>query len=262
LDLTNQKYITKALEITPVEDIWGIGRQFSKFLRQNKINNALELTMATDSWIKKYLKIVGLRTVEELRGKSCISIDLDTPDKQSICTSRSFGKPITDYDDVEEAVTTFISRCAEKLRKQKSCAGVITVFVMTNRFSKDAKYINSKTIHLPIATNSTPELIEHAIKVLKLIFRKGYKYKKAGIIVTDIVPENELQYGLWDPVNREKHRNLMDVLDKISSTMGRDIVKFAIQGTRRRWKLRQEKLSPHYTTNWDELLTIDMDKNS
>ena len=260
VDLTNQKYIPKALEITPVEDIWGIGRQFSKFLRSNKINNALELSKATDSWIKKNLKIVGLRTVEELRGKSCLSLELAIPDKQGICTSRSFGTAVTDYDDLEEAVTTFASRCAEKLRKQKSAAGVLNVFVMTNRFSNDAKYINNKTIHLLVATNSTPELIEHAVKVLKLLFRKGYKYKKAGVIVTDIISENELQTGLWDNVNRDKHKNLMGVIDKLTTTMGRDVVKFAIQGTRRRWRLKQEKLSPHYTTNWDEILEIDIDK--
>ena len=251
VDLTNQKYIPKALEITPVEDICGIGRQFNKFLRSNKINNALELSNATDSWIKKNLKIVGLRTVEELRGKSCLSLELAIPDKQGICSSRSFGTPVTDYGDLEEAVTFFTSRCAEKLRKQKSAAGALNVFVMTNRFSKDAKYINNKTIHLPVATNSTPELIEHAVKVLKLLFRKGYKYKKAGVIVTDIIRERELQSGLCDEVNRDKHNNLMGEIDKLTITMGRDVVKFAIQGTKRRWRLRQEKLSPHYTTNWD-----------
>jgi DNA polymerase V len=260
VDLTNQKYIERALEITPVEDIWGMGRQFSKFLRHHNINNALELTKANDSWVKKNLKIIGLRTVEELRGKPCISLELTVPDKQGILTSRSFGSPITHYEDVEEAVSTFASRCAEKLRKQGSCSGVMTVFVMTNRFSKDAKYINSKTIHLPVATNSTPELIEHAVKVLKLLFKKGYKYKKAGVIVTDIIPENEVQCGLWDNISRRKHTDLMKVIDKVSASMGKDMVKFAIQGTRRRWRLKQEMLSRQYTTKWEDILTIDMDK--
>jgi len=154
-----------------------------------------------------------------------------------------------------------VSNCAEKLRKQNSCAEALTVFVMTNRFSEDPKYVNSKTIQLPVATNDTAELIQNAVVVLKMLFRKGYKYKKAGVIVSELIPENNVQQSIWDSKDRKKQKELMCVIDKITSTMGSNVVKFAIQGTRRRWKLRQEKLSPHYTTKWDELLEIDLDKN-
>ena len=258
LDLTKPEYIQKALEKTLVEDIWGIGRQYSKFLRKHGITNALAFSKADKSWVRKYLKVVGLRTMEELCGKSCLSLDLVIPDKQTICTSRSFGTAVTSFEDMEEAVSTFTSRCAEKLRMQNSCAAALTVFVMTNRFSKDLKYVNGKTIQLPVATNNTGELIEYALKVLKLLFREGYKYKKTGIIVNDLVPENEVQQSFWDNLNRNKHHDLMNVIDKISATMGHDTIKFAIQGTKKRWKLKQEKLSPGYTTKWDEILCIDI----
>lgn len=259
LDLTPPQYLEKALAATPVGDVWGIGRQYEKFLRGNGIMTALDLIKSRDSWIKKHLKIPGLRTVEELRGKSCISLDLTIADKQTICTSRSFGIPVSDYKDLEEAVSTFTSRCAEKLRKQKSCACIITVFVMTNRFSKDAKYVNGKTLQLPVATDITSELTQYALTALKMIFRKGYKYKKAGVIISEITTASNIQQSLWDNMNRAKHKELSEMLDKINSTMGHDVVKYAIQGTKKRWKLRQEKLSPCYTSRWNDILTVNID---
>ena len=260
LSIVDEQSIQKALEITPVEEVWGIGRKYCELLCSHGITNALALSKANDNWVKKHLKIVGLRTVEELRGKPCIAFDMTVADKQAICTSRSFGQPLMDYADVEEAVSTFASRCAEKLRKQNSCASVMTVFVMTNLFAKDPKYVNGKTVQLPVASNNTSEIINHAVTLLKLLFKKGYKYKKVGVILTEFIPENEVQQSIWDNMNREKQSELMGVIDKITATMGRDVVKFAIQGTKKRWKLRQEKLSPCYTTKWEDILTIDMDK--
>ncbi len=256
LDLTNKNYIDKALQITPVQEVWGVGRQYSKLLIAQGIKTALDLKNADDNWIRRKMHVVGLRTVQELRGVSCLPMEMVVPDKKGILTSRSFGNPMAEYADIEEAVSTFVVRCAEKLRKQKSCASVLTVFVMTNRFSKDAKYVNSQTVQLPVASNSNSELIEYALKALKMIFRKGYKYKKAGVFLSEFVSETQIQTGLWDEQNRSKQQEVMKVLDKITSTYGKDIVKYAVQGTKRRWKLRQEKLSPAYTTNWSELLNI------
>lgn len=256
LDLTNPDYIDKALHISPVQEVWGVGSQFSKMLLAQGIKTALDLKNADDNWVLKKMHIVGMRTVEELRGISCLPLEMVAPDKKGILTSRSFGNPMTEFSDIEEAVSTFVVRCAEKLRKQKSCATVITVFVMTNRFANDAKYVNSQTLQLPAASNNNSELIEYAIRGLKLIFRKGYKYKKAGVFVSELVPESQVQIGLWDEKNRSKQQEIMKAMDKITSTYGKDIVKYAVQGTKRRWKLRQEKLSPAYTTNWKELLNI------
>ncbi|MFH0864673.1 MAG: Y-family DNA polymerase [Bacteroidota bacterium] len=258
MDLANPDNFEKALKLTPVADIWGVGRQYSKFLKEQNIHKASDLVKMNDSWIRKHLHVTGLRTVEELRGKSCITMETIPPDKKGITHARSFGTAVTDYTVLEEAVSTFISRCAAKLRKQKSYVSVITVFVMTNRFSDDPKYVNFKTLHITIPTNNTPELIGHAVKLLKLLFKKGYKYKKAGVMLTDLIPETHEQMSFWDNVDRNKQKKIMPVLDRITATMGKDVVKYAIQGTRRRWKLRQEKLSPAYTTQWDELLKINI----
>lgn len=260
MDLTNPEIFEKALKLTSVADIWGIGRQYSKFLKEQNILKASDLVKMNDRWIRKHMHVTGLRTIEELRGKSCITMETVPPDKKGITHARSFGTAVTDYAVLEEAVSTFTSRCAAKLRKQKSFVSVITVFVMTNRFSDDPKYVNFKTIHITTPTNNTPELIDHSTKLLKLLFKKGYRYKKAGVMFTDLISESHEQMSFWDNVNREKQKKLMPVLDRITATMGKDVVKYAIQGTRQRWKLRQERLSNKFTTKWDELLEINIDK--
>ena len=218
--LTDDHSIEQALAATPVEEVWGVGRQYCSFLRKHGIVDALALSKANDNWIKKHLRVVGLRTVEELRGKPCIAHEMNDAGKQVICTSRSFGSPMSDYTDVEEAVSAFASRCAAKLRRQHSCAGVLTVFVMTNLFAKDPKYVNGKTIQLPVATNNTAEIINHAAGLLKMLFRKGYKYKKAGVILTGFIPEGEVQQSIWDNIDRKKQTELMGVIDKITSKHG------------------------------------------
>lgn len=260
VDLTSSENFEKALRLTPVADIWGVGRQYAKFLKEQNIHNAFDLVKMNDSWIRKHMHVTGLRMVEELRGKTCITMETTPPDKKGITHARSFGTAVTDYSVLEEAVSTFASRCAAKLRNQKSYVRIITVFVMTNRFSDDPKYVNFKTLHITTPTNNTPELIGFAIKLLKLLFKKGYKYKKAGVMFTDLIPESYEQMSFWDNVDREKQKKIMPTLDRITATMGRDVVKYAIQGTRRRWKLRRERLSKKFTTKWDELLEINIDK--
>jgi DNA polymerase V len=130
---------------------------------------------------------------------------------------------------------------------------------MTNRFSKDPQYANYKIIQLPVATNDTIELIHYTVKALKSIFRKGYKYKKSGVIVTNLIPDNQRQFVLWDEKDREKSKELMNTIDKINKKLGRDKIGYAIQGTLRPWKMRQEKLSPCYTTKWEDILTINIE---
>jgi DNA polymerase V len=256
VDLTEQENFEKALKLTPAADIWGVGRQYAKFLKEQNINNASDLVKMNDSWIRKHLHVTGLRMVEELRGNPCITMETSPPDKKGITHARSFGSAVTEYSVLEEAVSTFTSRCAAKLRQQKSYVSVMTVFVMTNRFSDDPKYVNFKTTHITTPTSNTPELIEHALCLLKLLFRKGYRYKKAGVMFAELIPENPEQISFWDDVDRTAYKKIMPVLDRITATMGKDVVKYAIQGTRRRWKLRQEKLSPAYTTRWSDLLHI------
>jgi len=255
-DLTNPNLIDIALERTSVYDVWGIGRQYGKLLSRANIKTALDLKNADDDWIRKHMHVVGLRTVFELRGISCLSTKDAFADKKGICTSRSFGKPMEKQEDIQQAVATFVVRCAEKLRKQKSAASAITVFIMTNKFADGPKYVNSKTIQLPVATNLTPELIKYAMRNLKAIFRKGYKYKKAGIIITDIISESNIQQDFWDHIDRDKNKKLLKIIDHTNKSLGRDKIKFAAQGYNKKWKMRQEHLSPNYTTQWKDLLIV------
>ncbi|HNW70211.1 MAG TPA: Y-family DNA polymerase [Bacteroidales bacterium] len=239
-----------------VSEIWGVGGAFSKFLDENGIRTVFDFKNADENWVRKHMGVMGQKTLFELRGISCISFESLAPDKKNICTSRSFGTPLETYEDLEEATSNFVARAAEKLRRQKSCARAVTVFVMTNRFSNTPKYVNSILVQLPVATSITSELIHHTLKGLRKIYRKGYKYKKSGIILMDIIPEDQLQYGLWDVKNRKKVTDLIHVIDKINAGVGQGAVKFAVQGTKRRWKMHQERLSPQYTTKWNDLLKI------
>lgn len=164
---------------------------------------------------------------------------------------------LTEYTPIEEAVVNYVARCAEKLRKQNSCAKVLMVFLHTNQHRKDLpQYEKNIVINLPVASNSTIELMHYAKKGLKLIFQKGYHYKKAGVIVSEIIPENAVQQGLFDHTDRNKQAAIMQVLDKINSKLDRDKVRIAAQGFDRKWKLRQEHLSPCYTTRLSDILTI------
>ncbi|MCK9611278.1 MAG: Y-family DNA polymerase [Bacteroidales bacterium] len=244
------------LKHIPVTEIWGVGRAYGKFLQNKGITTVFDFKQADEPWVRKHMGVTGARTWMELRGVSCLPLNMVIPDKQSICTSRSFGKTLENYEDIEQATATFVSRAAEKLRQQYSCARSVNVFVMTNRFSDTPKYVNSIMVQLPVASNITSELVHYSLKGLKKIFCKGYKYKKSGIILSDLIPENQLQYSLWDDTNRRKMTELMRIVDNINKEVGQDAVKLAVQGTRRKWKMHQERLSPQYTSRWSDILTI------
>lgn len=258
LNLCGRNDIDVLLSTFPVEEVWGIGRQFAKHLKAKGIRSALDFRNADEKWVLSNFHVPGHRTLLELRGVSCIKFENAEPDRKGICVGRSFGKPLTKYDDIEQAVATYASRCSAKLRRQNSVTSNLTVFIMTNRFAKTPQYVNGKTIKLPVATNNANEIIHHSVTALRQLFRKGYKYKKAGVILADFIPENSQLATLWDNMDRKKYSGLMKTIDKINFTQGTDIVKFAIQGTQKNWKMKQENLSPCYTTRWNDLLTIDL----
>lgn len=241
-----------------VEDIWGVGDKYRELLFRNKIKTALDLKNTNEKWAKKQMTIMGARTINELNGISCISIEKNIPDKKGILTSRSFGRPLTDLEDLEQAISTFAVRTGEKLRKQKSCGSLITVFIMTNIFDKGPRYVNSKTIQMPEATSNTNELIKYSIKALKHIYKKGYKYKKTGVFINQIIPENEVQLSIWNKDKDLRFKDVMKLIDNINGKIGQGTIKFGSQGTERKWKMRQEKLSPGYTTKWSEILKINL----
>ena len=247
-----------ALQATDIEDVWGIGRQYAKFLKSHQIENAYQLANSPQNWIQKHLKIVGLRTLQELNGESCIALELNPPSKQAIITSRSFGELQTELEPLKEAVATFAARCAEKLRRQNGSANLVQVFIHTNSFKEqDPQYYNSKIIHLPIASNHTPDIIKAAHQALDIIFKMGYHYKKVGVMVSGIVPSIQQQTNLfYEASDSEKDRKIMAKMDAINKAMGRDKVKIAAQGYGRKWKLRQEYKSPCYTTQWADILVV------
>jgi DNA polymerase V len=245
------------LDKLSVEDVWGIGQRYASKLKSDNVVTALDFTNMPQSWVQKRMTVVGVRTWFELRGKSCIKLEHTSPDKKAICTSRSFGRLLDDFGAIEEAVCNFTARCAAKLRKQKSCAGFLIVFLYTDYFRKDLPQ-NSKsvTIKLPTHTNSSIELISYACNALKKAYSAGFLYKKAGVIVTDIIPQEQVLVGLFDEVDREKHQKIMQTIDKLNHSFGREKIKVGKQGFNKKWHLKSEYLSPCYTTKLSDVIEV------
>lgn len=244
----------KALKLFEIGDVWGIGRRQAAKLEKQGVKTAYDFTQLPGSWVRKNMTVTGERTWKELRGISCIDMESAPPAKKQICTSRSFGKMVEDIDTMSEAIATHASTCAKKLRQQKSFAMSLMVFIHTNNFREDLpQYWKNTIIKLPVPTSDTLEIVHYALEGLKSIFMPGYQYKKAGVIITEIVTSAQL--GLFDTVDREKREKLMQVIDKVNGEH-RHLVKLAVQGNGRDWKLKQEQLSKRYTTDINEVLTI------
>jgi DNA polymerase V len=256
LTLISASAIEATLSQTPVEDIWGIGPGYTRRLKAHDIRTALQLRDANDRWIRQQLGIVGQRIVWELRGISCLPLDFCPPPKQSLMVSRSFGRPITMLTEMREAVATYTTRAAEKLRRHHVAAGVLTVFLMTNRFTDEPQYSNSVTIPLPVATQDTAELIRYALRGVEHLFRESYRYKKAGVILTELVPGHQVQTHLFDQHDRERSQRLMAALDAINMQWGAGTVRYAAAGLRPQWITRCGHRSPRYTTRWEELVVV------
>jgi DNA polymerase V len=255
LVLSGDRQIKQVLENFPVENLWGIGIQYGRFLRKNGILTALQLRDAPDHWVKKHLTVTGLRIKYELQGISCLSLEMAPPPKKGIGCSRTFREAVESKEALREAISTFAARCGEKLRRQNSYSKVVSVYIRTSPFQK-GYYCNCKVAELPVATNHTPDLIRYALKTLEIIYKPNCQYKKAGVFVTDIIPATHIQPDLFHAVNREKQHKLMGVIDALNRSIGRDTITFAVQGINGKWKLRQERLSPRYTTQWEDLLII------
>lgn len=251
---TEEKRI-KALKWLKVEDIWGIGRQLSKRLNKLGIYTAYDFTQVNNELLKKDFSIVEIRLKRELEGISTLRLD-EVKNKKSIATTRSFSSNITDLDPLKERVSTFASSCAEKLRKQKSCATSLMVFIHTNGYRPEQpQYSRNISVKLPFPSNSDLVIAEYALKALRAIYKKGYQYKKAGVIVADFVPENQIQQNLFYNEN-PKNNPLMQTIDKLNTKYDQKIIKLANQNLTKTWIMRQDMLSNRYTTNWDELYVL------
>jgi DNA polymerase V len=243
----------KALQLTYIGDVWGIGRRHTERLLNMGIKTAYDFTLLNRSWVRKHMTVVGERTWRELHGEPCIQMEIVAPDKQSIMVSRSFGKMIEDFSTIKEAAATYACMAAAKLRKQKSHAKALLVFLETNRFRNDLPQNNRHTvITMPVATNSSLEILHYVSKALERIYIPGYKYKKTGVMLMDISSEEAYQMNLWDNIDRDKHKRLMEVLDRTNEKWGRNSLKPAILGDGQQWKIKQERLSPCYTTRMSD----------
>lgn len=256
LSLVRSPYTEHALRRTPVEDVWGVGRRYSEMLKREGVLTALDLRNRDDVWIRRRMSIVGLRLVHELRGVSCLPLEFAPAPKASLTVSRSFGSAIETLGEMREAVAHFAARAAEKLRKEGAIAGVLTLFLSTNRFNSDPQYTSSAIVHLPVPTDFTPELIRVAHRATDRIFVEGYRYKKAGVTLMELIPTHPAQGNLYHRRGEEQEERLMQVVDAINDRFGRGTVRYLATGVRQRWRTRADQRSPRYTTHWQEILTI------
>ncbi len=250
----------EALQRTAVEDIWGVGSAGSKKLRMFNINTAWDLRNMSEEWVRKNLGgIVGVRLVKELNGMPCIEMKDPLTTKKMIATTRMFGKPVYELMELKEAVATYIARAAEKLRRQNCAAGSVSVFVVNSdnrNYNHYEPTSRSAYIILPSATYLTNVLISHVMPLVEALYNKGSKYIKAGIVLSNIVPSDMIQFNLFEPPENDNAKRLMSVIDNINFSMSNDILKFASSGTKRNWKMRQEMRSKRFTTKWDELCLV------
>jgi DNA polymerase V len=254
LELRDDIDADEVLKYVDVKDIWGIGPARSEFLRKYGINTALDLKRAPDRWVGQNLSIMGRRTVLELRGISCIPLNEAVPCRKAIAHTRSFGKAIESLKELEEAMALYVTRGAEKLRGQGSAASMLQVFIRTNSFRKTPQYSRWVTVIPSVATSYTPELIGYALSGLRDIYQPGYRYHKAGVIFSALVPQGQVQLSLFASQGREGNERdlrLMQAIDRLNGHWGRSAVQPAACGLRRGWKMRQEKLSPKYSTDWN-----------
>lgn len=246
------------LENLKVKDIWGIGKKHAERLQKNNINTAWEFAEMPVGWVRKEMTVIGERLWRELNNEPCLEMTALPEAKQGIGTAKSFGKKLTDYSLIEEACSFYVAEVADLLRQQKSAATEIEISLQTNQFSQyDEQYRNKITITLNTPTSSTVTLTKEALKGLRQIYKPNLRYKKVGVNLQHLVPENEIQTSLFDEKSKIESKEITNVLDALNNKFGKNMVKLGTVGTREKeWALIKEHRSPRYTTQWDELLTI------
>jgi DNA polymerase V len=247
----------KALKWLDVDDVWGIGRRNAKKLKSLGVNKAYDFCQISKSWVLNNMTVVGMRLQDDLNGIPTLEMEPVEP-KQSIATTRTFDRDCRTYEEVRERIVTFTVSCAEKLRSQHSLCNALTVFVESNRFKEnDEQYSNQAVIKLPFPTSSGIELAKFALQGLQAIYKKGIGYKRAGVILMNFVPDTEYQQSLFYRSN-PKHARLMQAVDTINTKFGQQKVRLATQD-KKIHKMRQERLSPNYTTKLNDIIEIKAD---
>ena len=247
--------INEALKLTPIGDVWGIGRRLSSFLQKYNIKTAYDFIQLDKGWVRKNMGVVGEKTFLELCGVSCIELDLSPSDKKSCCVSRSFSKPIEKIHDLEESVSAYGTRVAEKIREEGLMAESMSIFVLTNYFNrKEKQYSNSIKLQLPFPTNNSIKIVKRALQGIRKIYREGYRYKKAGVILYGLSKSSQVK-GLLD-YDRESSDAIMNTMDRINGRYGSSVIRLASEGIEKSWRMKREKVSPCYTTNFDDLVEV------
>ncbi len=240
-----------------VNDVWGIGYRHARTLNRYAIKTAFDLAQANDRFLKSIFNITVLKTIHELRGIPCIDLQDYCPPKQSIACTRSFKVPITSRQQIQEAIANFVARATEKLRKQRSLAQHITIFMSTGRYQSGERYSPYRAIELPCATDVTPFLLHHAHNAVLAMYQQGYPYKRAGVILSDIMPTDHQQQELFgDNTRNTQFKKIMKAMDAVNNEWGTNTVRMASQGLRYYTHTTQTHRSPAYTTRWDSLAIV------
>lgn len=248
--------IEKVLRKFPIEDVWGVGRRYAKMLKANGVETAWDFTQLTPEWVRKRMSVVGLRMWKELRGEACIGFEQTPADKKQIATTRTFAHDIDDFGELHQSVAQYAVACAEKLRQQNSVCGEIVVFILTNRHKDNIpQHYESRLVKLSVPTDSTLELTKYASGLLRQIYRKGYAYKRAGVILSDISSKKGTQRDMFDTTDRDKHDRLMKTVDGLNASFGRHKIVPAAAGMKF-FKMNREHLSKKFTTDWENIIRV------
>ncbi len=247
----------KALKWLKIGDVWGIGRQFAKKLLSHNIQNAYQFTQLPDSWVLKNMTVIGMRLKHELEGKACLSLEEIKEPKKEIGTAKAFGSLITDYELVKEATSSYIEYCAEKLRRQNSVASAILIHLETNSFrTQDEQYYNRTIVTLPIASSDSGYLIKNAIEGLSRIFKQGLKYKRVGVSLIGLFPDNNVQGNLFVTINPTNSK-LQKTIDLLNMKYEQGTIRVASSGfNKQHWESKAGLRSPRYSTRLNEILNI------
>jgi len=253
--LKKKEKINEALQETEIEDVWGIGRSLSKFLKKYNVCNAKQFALLDRGWVRKNMGVVGERIQLELHGVSCLGVELLPSPQKSCCVSRSFSRPIEKIEELKESIANYASRVAEKIREEDLIAQSMSVFVLTNHFNKKEKqYSNSIKLQLDYPTSDSKLIVKRAVEGVKRIYKKGYRYKKAGIILYELHNSSSVR-GLLD-YDKPRSDSLMKSLDEINYRYGSSTLRLAAEGIKKGWQMRRERVSPCYTTSFDQLMIV------
>ena len=258
LHVKNREIIKRMLKATSVSNVWGIGKNYSTMLERNGIQSALQLSEMPDNWVRKKMKVTGLRTVLELRGESCLDIEESMVHRKGILSSRSFGSPVTSLADLKEAISSFTERASEKLRAQNSVVSTLTVGLVTNKYDDPLMpYKFGKTVNLPNPTANTLSLTKTASHCVEELYDPSKVYKKGLVMLTGLLSQSEVQRDLFDEeIYQNRDHKLMECMDGLNAKYGRKTIHSASTGIDQSWQMKQQYLSKRYTTRWDELMVV------